>query len=401
MEKIDLASNKNTCCGCGMCQNICPKQAISMVEDEYGFMYPEIDESKCIKCGLCLKTCAYKKAINKVENQSAYAAVNKDKQLLLNSASGGIFSALATNILKENGIVFGCSMEKDEHGTLEPRHIKIDNEKDLIKLQGSKYVQSITGNVYNEVKNELKQDKLVLFSGTPCQVAALKSFLFNVKQDKLFTIDIICHGVPSTKMFKDYINYLENKHNIKITNFNFRDKSKGWGLFANISFEKNNVKENKLVSCFESSYYQLFLDSYTYRENCYDCKYANSNRIGDITIGDYWGIEQEHPELKNNIEFKNGVSCIIINNENGLELVNKFGNLINKFDSKLIKIEKHNGQLCNPSTYRKERNDILDNYKKNGYETVDKWYKKNRGKKYLMKKMWYKLPYFMRKMIKK
>ena len=400
MNYINLATDKKTCCGCGACSNVCPKGAITMQEDENGFIYPKIDESKCIKCGLCLKTCAYKNKESKFKVIKSYAAICKDKDVLSKSASGGVFAAIALNIIKQGGVVFGCSMEKDSKGRLEPQHIKVTKLEELSKLQGSKYVQSNTKNIYNEVKNELKENKTVLFSGTPCQVAALKQFIGNTKSDNLYTIDIICHGVPNAKMFKDYIEYLEQKNNIKIKDFTFRDKSKGWGLFAKVKY--NNEKE-KIIPCINSSYYQLFLDSLIYRENCYSCPYASSKRVGDITIGDYWGVDIEHPDdLKNNhIKSSKGISCIMVNNEKGQTLINNYAIDLVKINSKFEKIKKHNGQLNFPSKYTKKREELMTLYKDNSYQSVEKWYKKQEGMNYYIKSIWYRIPYCIRKRIKK
>ena len=371
-----------------------------MVEDEYGFVYPSIDESKCIKCGLCLKTCVYKKKTKPNTIKDSYMAVSKIDDILMKSASGGIFTSIAQEILKNNGVVFGCSMEKDEQGRLEPQHIKVSSLDDLYKLQGSKYVQSNTKNIYKEIKNELKNNKLVLFSGTPCQVAALKSFLGKINQENLYTIDIICHGVPNFKMFQDYIEFIEEKNKDKVENFLFRDKSKSWGYFAKISFASKKVK---FVPCINSSFYQLFLNSLINRENCYSCPYANGNRVGDLTIGDFWGIEKEHPNFlkENHLDSKKGISCIIVNNDKGKCIIEKFsGNILLK-SSKFEKISIHNHQLVSPIKCNPKREIILNLYKNNGYKAVDKWYRNDNKINYIIKSLWYKMPYGIRKIIKK
>ena len=403
MNYIDLATDKKTCCGCGACSNVCPKKAITMQEDENGFIYPKIDESKCIKCGLCLKTCAYKNRESKSKVMKAYAAVCKNKDILLKSASGGVFTTIALNILKQGGVVFGCSMEKDSNGRLEPQHIKVTSIEEQTKLQGSKYVQSNTKNIYLEVKEELKNNKIVLFSGTPCQVAALKSFIGNIKSDNLYTIDIICHGVPSSKMFKDYIKYIEDKKNIKITNFTFREKSKGKGYFSKIEYTKNGKNKVTIRPAINISYFQMFLKSISIRENCYTCPYANSSRVGDITLGDYWGVDMEHPDdLKNNhIKLSKGVSCIMINNEKGKTLINDYAINLVKINSKLEKIKKHNSQLNGPCDYTFKHEQLMNLYKNNDYSKVEKWYKKQEGMNYYIKSIWYRIPYCIRKRIKK
>ncbi len=203
--------NKRQCCSCAACISICPKKAIKMKKDEYGFEYPVVNKDKCINCGLCKKSCAY---INNNENKNiekkVYAAVNQNDEQLNISSSGGVFSAISTSFIKQGGVVYGCSMEVIDE-KLTPIHIRIDELSSLIKLQGSKYVQSNMETIYRNIQLDLKEGKKVLFSGVPCQVAAVKNYLktINISAEKLFTIDIICHGTPSSNFFQNYITVLE------------------------------------------------------------------------------------------------------------------------------------------------------------------------------------------------
>ena len=211
---------KKDCCGCAACINICPKHAISLTTDENGFSYPIIDGSKCINCGLCKKVCSYK--YKNINNNPiiTYAGATLNNDIIKKSSSGGIFGTIAYNFLKNGCIVYGCSLE-NENSCLSPQHIRVDNISDLYKLLGSKYVQSQMGSIYLEIKNDLLNNKKVLFSGTPCQVHSLQSFLeeTRVKTDNLFSVDLICHGTPSTKMFQDYIIELEKrKHKRNVQN---------------------------------------------------------------------------------------------------------------------------------------------------------------------------------------
>ncbi|HAR87529.1 MAG TPA: coenzyme F420 hydrogenase, partial [Ruminococcaceae bacterium] len=204
-----------------------------------------------------------------------------------------------------------------EDGKLTVKHISVTDIAELPRLQGSKYVQSSIGFAYKEVKQYLLQGRKVLFSGTPCQIDALKGFL-NKDYDNLILIDIICHGVPSQKMFNEYVDLLEDKTKMTIDELNFRDKKKGWdNFYLNIT----NSNKNKDIFWELSSYYKFFVKGYIYRENCYSCKYATRKRISDITIGDYWGIRQQHPELFNDdkwFEYSyDGISCVMVNNEKG------------------------------------------------------------------------------------
>lgn len=356
MKEIKLFEDKKDCCACGACLNICPKQAITMQKDEYGFLYPQIDESKCIKCGLCLKICAFQNSELKNVPIKTYAAQSNNTDLK-ESASGGIFASIATNVLREGGVVYGAAMEM-ENDKLTVRHIAVENDADLIKLQGSKYVQSSTEKVYQDVKKKLNDNRLVLFSGTPCQVDGLNSYL-GKKYENLITMDIICHGVPNNQMFQDYISLLEEKYKDKIIDFKFRDKTKGWGLTAK--------GYTAIIPANVSSYYYMFLKSYINRDSCYSCKYACKNRCGDITIGDYWGIEKAHPEaLKEDVcglDYKKGISCLIVNTEQGIKFLKKYKSDLRLLNSCFERVGKYNKQLNYPSKVNfNHREKILNLY---------------------------------------
>lgn len=398
-----LLDDKSKCCGCGKCENTCPKRAIKMIEDEYGFKYPKIDDKLCIDCGLCKKQCFFKNENkNIVECKKAYAAISKDYEIIKKSASGGIFASIAKAFLKNNGIVYGCTMNY-RNNKLTVEHIRVDNEIEIEKLQGSKYIQSNINDCYQSIKKDLKSDKIVLFSGTPCQVDAIRSYLKNENVDKLYCMDIICHGVPSNKMFNEYIDILEKKSKAKVVEFNFRDKTKNWGLNASMIIKNFKGKIKKiLIPAYNSSFYQLFLDAEIYRECCYKCPYANKKRVGDITIGDFWKVESEHSNKikKEKIDINNGVSCILVNTIKGEKLLNTFGENLKSFESDFKKISKHNMQLVQPSEIRNKKF-YMDIYIRGGYGLVDKYYKKNNWKKIIIKKCWYKLPLKIRNRIKK
>lgn len=373
--KIILFSEKRDCCDCGACKNICSKDAIYMYLDEYGFEYPKIDIEKCISCGLCNKVCAFQNIEEINTPIETYVGVAKDESTILNSASGGIFAAIAQMYIQEGGVVFGASFDKE----FNPIHIGIDNVKDLHKLQGSKYVQSSVGTTYREVKKILQGGRKVLYSGTPCQIAGLKGYLMK-EYDDLLTIDIICHGVPSAKFFKDYLSITEEKLKGKIKEFKFRDKSIGWGLNGSIIYESNGVVKKKKIYGSESSYYHYFLNSQCYRENCYYCKYACENRPGDITVGDYWGIESAHPELlgKDIINEKKGVSVIVSNSLKGKREIDKCDRF-NKFISDFSKARIKNQQLNKPSEKKLSYIRVMNEYKNGGYIAVDKLYNNEVG----------------------
>lgn len=377
MSKIVLYNQEKDCCGCGACANICPKLAITMKENQYGFVYPEIDESKCVSCKLCQKICAFQ-SMNPIDNcvLDAYAGVSIDTDVM-KSASGGIFASIAQSFLKNGGIVFGSALIYQE-GKLVPKCISVSNETDLVKLLGSKYVHSSMENCFCEMKQKLNQGKSVLFCGTPCQVDAVKHFVGKKNAGNLYCIDIICHGVPAARFFQDYIRQLEKKYGKKILDFKFRYKREVW----RICIKFGNYLKNKYIYFNESSYYYFFINGAIQRENCYHCKYACTNRIGDLTIGDYWGIEKMHPEYLRGIKGmkpSKGISCILVNTDQGEKLLSKYGDGLDIRKSELSKIIPKNKQLTSPNNVHPSRKVIFDLYNQNGYESVERYFRKYRG----------------------
>lgn len=373
MSNIDLFNEKKNCCGCGACSCVCPKKAIQMIEDDTGFIYPRIDNDKCVHCELCKSVCNYQKDHEAFKPLAGYVATNTNHEQLMKSSSGGAFSALATEILHNSGVVYGASYEMI-HGNYMLKHIRIDTLESLPKLQGSKYVQSYIFEILPYVKKDLVAGKQVLFSGTPCQIDALKGYL-RKNYDNLYTVDVICHGVPSQKFLNDYIHTIS----ADIETFEFRDKKQGWKDF----YIKYGISEKvKHIHCRVSSYYEYFLQGKTYRENCYCCKYASKLRYSDITIGDYWGIEQEHPELFSEKKWRDriydGISCVLANTEKGINLIKSAASL-ELVPSDYARIATNNGQLREPTHYSSQRDKILKLYNRHGYRAVDEEFRKNLG----------------------
>lgn len=380
MDEIILFAHKEECCGCSACKNICPKSAIRMEEDCYGFLYPIIDKQLCIACHACEKVCGYQKRQEESKPLQVLVAARKDKDKIMKSASGGIFAALAEDVLSEGGLVFGASMEY-ENNQLVPKHIEIENIEELTKLQGSKYVQSEIGDTYRVAKEKLLKGKKVLFSGTPCQIGGLKQYL-GKDFDNLLTVDIICHGVPNARFFQSYIKCLEKKLNGRILDFKFRDKSKGWGLNGKIVYEDNHNKvREKYISHYDSSYFKLFLESSTYRESCYSCKYCNDSRPSDITLGDYWGIQKEHPEAFQEkgsyFNQEKGISVVVVSSIKGKNYIQKCNYMLYSLNSTYSKAARKNGQLTHPSKRSDTREKILELYKNEGYEVVESYFKRH------------------------
>lgn len=374
---IELFSDKKDCCGCGACMNICPKNAITMEPDQDGFIYPVINSDLCIACGACKKACNYQNDHELNEPKKAFAAVNKNEKQLMLSASGGVFSAIAIKILKEGGVVFGATLSFD-NGYANPHHIGIEAIDDLPKLQGSKYVQSKIGDTYRQAKRYLLEGRKVLFSGTPCQIDGLYGYL-KKDYDGLITVDVICHGVPNDILFNEYLQVEKKKRAAKsITGYAFRDKRKGWGMNSRIDYvKKDGLEKSDFIPARLTSYNTFFLDGDIYRENCYSCIYAKRSRPSDLTIGDYWGIEIEHPELlgKDSLDESKGISCVLANNEKGLNICEYTEDILQLYRSEFNKISHKNEQLNQPSAKGKEREKIFEIYKSNGYGKVEDWFK--------------------------
>ena len=263
--------NKMECCGCHACFNVCPVNAIEMKEDEKGFKYPIIDKEKCVNCGLCDKVCPIKEKVCISNEPVAYAAYNKDEEIRKESSSGGIFTLLAEKILEKQGIVFGAIFDDNFHVI----HTYIDSKKQLEKLRGSKYVQSTIGDCYKIAKQYLEEDKYVLFTGTPCQIEGLRSYL-QKDYKKLYTQDIICHGVPSPKVWEKYMEYRKNKDKEIPQKIYFRNKDNGWKRY-NVKFKYKQGEYKNRQS--KDVYMQAFLRDISLRDSCYHCNFKKKNML--------------------------------------------------------------------------------------------------------------------------
>lgn len=326
-----ITENHFNCCGCGNCAVKCPKNAITIKYNNEGFYKPEIDKSKCIKCNLCSKYCIIGKETFHLNKKSKlYIGYAKDNKVVLESSSGGIFRFLALSIISNGGYVSG-PIFKD--GILQ--HITTNDINVLKLMSGSKYLQSKINNTFSEIKSLLKDNKYVLFSGTPCQVASLKQFL-QKDYDNLYTMDVLCHSVPSPKLFYNYVKELFNS-DAPIDYCNFRDKTSGWhthSLKIILSDGKEYINEFK-----NDKFYKTFLNELTSNTSCSECKFANTNRVGDITIGDAWCAQYLFKKFEN----KNGTSLLFINNKKGNRLFKTIKNNI-----LLKKITKNDAICGNP-----------------------------------------------------
>ncbi|MCR5149918.1 MAG: Coenzyme F420 hydrogenase/dehydrogenase, beta subunit C-terminal domain [Clostridiales bacterium] len=369
MENHIVINNPKDCCGCAACLNICPKDAIIMVEDDAGFIYPKVQTSICVNCGMCKKVCVFcKKNVGENPELKVYAGVINDTNTLEESSSGGVFSALANAVLQKGGVVFGAAWQDD----FSLCHSAAQNGEELRELRGSKYVQSFIGTSFRLAKELLEEGRFVCYSGTPCQISGFKSYL-GKDYDNLLTVDIICHGVPSLKMLKDDLMFVTGENPDGIRDVKFRDKTFGWGTKGSVITENRKVKYNAGTS----PYYFYFLKGEIYRESCYSCRFPSEKRQGDITLGDYWGIKSELIEQLGDINPDLGVSCVLVNTEKGEKWLDEVKNTLSLALSERKSVEKRNGQLVRASTPLPEHRQLLDGYITNGFSSFISGYRKH------------------------
>jgi len=351
------SKDKNNCCGCRACEHICPKNAIQMNEDIKGFKYPKIDHSLCNKCGLCDTICAFNNNYrNHGDNPTVYAVKNKDENIRATSTSGGMFVAISDEIIKNGGVVYGVNYGEK----LYVCHQRAETKEQRDQFKGSKYIQSDLGDTFLKVKQDLEDDRMVLFTGTPCQVASLNNFL---KKDfeNLLTVDIICHGTPSNKIWREYLDIIEKINKIEIIYVNFRDKSIGWHQ-PKVKIESLNKSKKEIIG--EKSFFQLFVKNYILMPACYNCYFANFKRPGDITIGDFWGIERTMSEFDDN----KGVSLVMVNSKKGNLFIDKIKDNIEMQISS--KENCMHGTLQCASPKNKDTDKLWNDYEKYGLRYI-------------------------------
>ena len=303
--------NPSKCTGCRACYSICPHHAIVMRPDKNGFPYPAIQKKECVECGLCRDICPVIHVSASVPPKSCFVAETLNRELHKASSSGGVFGELAISALGQGGFVVGCGWD---YNTIKARHIIVEDEKQLAQLFGSKYVQSDLGNTLVETKRLLDSHKKVLFSGTPCQIAGLKSFL-GKEYDNLLTVEVICHGVPSPSVFERYKKESEKKHKAVLIDINFRAKDHVYeGDYISLKFKKTTVKSKRK----DDSFFKSFVQNFILRKSCFNCCSNDGKSGADITIGDFWGIQKIIPGYH-----AYGHSAVIIRSENGMQAWNE------------------------------------------------------------------------------
>lgn len=359
--------NPADCCGCSACEQICPKGAISMVPDTLGFLYPKVDLDKCIDCKLCEKVCSFNDNYETpeiFEKTTAFGCKLKDDSERAKSQSGGAFAVLSDVILEKKGVVYGAGyLDKYHVG-----HKRATNKEQREELRKSKYVQSDMTDCFSTIKNDLKNGSVVLFSGTACQVAGLKSYLkvSRVDMNNLYAVDIVCHGTPSPRFLKDFLLHKEKERKKTLRMFNFRDKSIiGWrGYLETFLWEDGTKTQSR-------EYARFFGLSIMNRKSCAKCHFTNLNRPGDISISDFWGVEKQDEKFGAD---NKGVSLILVNTPKGKELFTQISTRIDCIEAKQEAFMQPN--LIHPTKEHPKRDYFEKMYAKKGFEYIYKKYRK-------------------------
>lgn len=306
---MKIADRKH-CTGCGACADICPAACISMKPSEEGFLFPSVDESRCMDCGVCGKACHVLNPPEKHLPEKAFAAWSTDETVRTSSSSGGLYSVLGEYVLENGGVISGCRFGKN----MILKHELCDRPGDTIRFRGSKYVQCFTDGIYRKIKDELVAGRTVLFTGTPCQVAGLRAYLGRLF-DNLIACDLVCHGIPSQKIFRSYLKRHRLSPDPEHSVIAFRDL-KGWGDFYIRITERDDRKWRSDDT--NNEFIRAFLSGYNYNEACYECPYAGMERTGDLTLADFWGLGKTIPF---NGDPSKGCSLILVNTEKGRNLL--------------------------------------------------------------------------------
>ena len=390
-NNISLILEKKQCCGCGACINACKTKALKYSHDRYGFIIPKLNNEKCIQCGKCLIVCAAEHQDGN-ESLEAYAAMAKNIEDRWRASSGGIFGVISKKFIENNGIVVGAKMDNDF-----TVHHEIAKDEDSLKsILRSKYIQSDMRYIYDEIMELLKNGKIVLFSGTPCQVSAVKNYIPMKYRENLFLIDVVCHGVPSQTFFNSYISHLETKKG-EIESYQFRAKRQvNNGMNCFFSY-KVKGKDTVIRNWPEDTFNYLYMKSYIYRDSCYSCLYSNTKRCSDITLCDYWGWNN----YQRGFEMGSTVSGVLINTDKGRQLLDEIKDLLIIEEAGLENIRKHNGCLVRPSEYSDKREQVFEAWETKGFAYIDEYYQKHNKKMIFKSKIMRLLPVnFMNTLVK-
>ncbi len=380
-------AEKADCCGCSACAAVCPHGAITMVPDVLGFMYPSVDAGKCVDCGLCERVCAFNDEYDRSLNLSevmAFGARHKDKKELESSRSGAVFIAVSDHVLDSGGVVYGAGYT--EHFRVVHKRAETKRERDEFK--GSKYVQSDMGGCFSQVKEDLKQGRTVLFTGTPCQTAGLNSYVGKNLRKNLYLMDIVCHGVPGPNIWRDYLSYLERRKGAGISCVDFRDKKEfGWAAHRE-SYEYQGGGRESMTG-----YTVLFYEHIMLRPSCGKCHFANIVRPSDLTLADFWGWEKAAPGFNAD---DRGASLVLVNTEKGSSLLGSVRDDMDVVDVELDKCMQPN--LRRPSALNPKSGTFADDYARRGFEYVYRKYGED-GWRYKFRMLKWKVKQWLRRIL--
>jgi len=362
LKQLEDVIDAKICTGCMACKNICPKEAIKIEVSKSGFSYPKIDEQNCIKCGLCKKVCPIINKLDENKNKiQVYGCKNKNEQIRLKSSSGGIFTLIAEYIIEQQGVVFGARFNE----RMQVVHDYAEKKEQIELFRGSKYLQSQIGDTYKKVKCFLKDNRKVLFTGTPCQIEGLLGYL-GKSYDNLYTQDIICHGVPSPKVWDKYLQYQKKKIGEYPIKVNFRRKDLlGWNNYQ-VNYKYSNSEKN--IHHNEDPYMKLFLKNIDLRQSCYNCNFKKLQRKSDITIADFWGINEVNAKFND----EKGVSAILLNSPKGVEIFEGIKQNIEFFAADIRDIIKYNSCICKSTKYNSKREEFFEALEDDDFEIVSK-----------------------------
>ncbi|WP_286312150.1 Coenzyme F420 hydrogenase/dehydrogenase, beta subunit C-terminal domain [Romboutsia ilealis] len=343
--------DKGKCCGCHGCTNICPKSCISMEVDNEGFWYPKVDKNLCIDCHLCEKVCPILEVPQKKEvfTTLTYACKNKNDEVRVESSSGGVFSLLCKYVINREGVVFGASYDED----FNVRHTYVETLEECAQFRSSKYVQSKIGDTYKKVRTFLNQGRVVLFSGTPCQIEGLSGYL-RKEYPNLIKVDIACHGVPSPKVYREYVTNLEREYHSKLTSLSFRNKDTGWNTYS-FKAEFENGKVHQEIG-YDNIYMKGFLSDIYLRPSCFECEFKKPRTTADITLGDYWGVKGIHPEFTD----EKGVSLIFVHSQKGKDIFDQVSVNLEVVESDFDYATKCNPSIIKHAPYQPKRQQFFE-----------------------------------------
>ncbi len=365
-------AERNVCTGCQACASACPQQCIHVETDPEGFYRPSVETEQCVDCGLCESSCPIMHPLTiRAHEPVAYAAYSLNSTLRMDSSSGGIFSELAQEVLKQHGAVFGAAYDDN----FKVIHICAEKTEDVTKLRGAKYVQSDLGDTFLNIQKRLDSKQLVMFSGTPCQNAGLKAFL-RKEYNNLICVDFVCHGVPSPMAWQKYLEYQARlcNGNGSIMAINMRAKNTGWSRYAYSS--QFRCADNTVCSIRngDNLFMKLFVGDYLSRESCADCRFRGYQRVSDITLGDFWGIWDIAPDMDDN----RGTSLVLCQSEKGIQF---FSGIADRLALKEVSLEETSWQ--NPSMLRSsaknpKRREAFEILRSSDFSTFAKWFQPER-----------------------